>query len=131
MENKNWIVGLIALIIIVVVAVVGFNKMGGQNKNDNEPKAVSGVTTDNYFADDAKVMYFYSDGCSWCIKEKEVLGKLGAEGYRVKSMNVGNDPSLWETYKVSGTPTFIAENGDRLEGYQTEDKLKPFLDAHK
>jgi len=76
-------------------------------------------------------MYFYQDTCSWCIKEKEILQKLGNEGYRVKSMNISKNVDLWQQYNVSGTPTFIAKNGDRLEGYHDYDSLKTWLDQHK
>jgi len=130
MENKNWLVGLIALVIIVTVSIIGFSKLGNKNSAINDNRAVSGVVSESFFATDAKVMLFYSDQCSWCNKQKEVLARLAVEGYRVKPMDVGADQSLWEAYKINGTPTFVAENGDRLEGYQTDDKLKPWLDAH-
>lgn len=130
MENKKWIVGLVVLVLMVAGAIFGFSKFGSKQKNDNQQ--VQGVNTiAEYFSEDATVMYFYSDRCSWCIKQKDILAKLAPEGYRVKPMDVGLDQTLWETYKINGTPTFVAANGDRLEGYQTEDQLKPFLDAHK
>ncbi len=60
-----------------------------------------------------------------------MLQKLGAEGYRVKPMDVGKSASLWSEYSINGTPTFIAENGDRLEGYRDYRPLKNWLDQHK
>lgn len=128
--SKRWIFGL-----VVVILVIGaFTYMGfkGSGSKETQTPEVSGATdTANYFDENATTMYFYSDYCSWCLKEKEVLTKLGAEGYRVKPMNVGKDQSLWEKYSIKGTPAFIASNGERLEGYNTEDKLKPWLDSHK
>lgn len=136
--NKSWIIG-----VIVLVLVIGGLSYWGYKTNTGKTQ-VSGASTvedANYFDDTANVMYFYQDSCSYCIKEKEVLKKLGDEGYRVKSMNIGsNHPenqSAWKTnnpdgeYKITGTPYFIAKNGDRLEGYQDYDKLKAFLDNHK
>lgn len=129
-SSKRWIFGL-----VVVLLVIGaFTYMGfkGSGTKETQTPEVSGATAEvNYFDENATVMYFYSDYCSWCLKEKEVLTKLGGEGYKVKPMNVGKDQSLWEKYSIKGTPAFIAANGDRLEGYNTEDKLKPWLDSHK
>lgn len=130
MGNKNWILGLIFVVAVVVaVGIWGFNT-SGSNKNDSNKDSSA---TANYFDENAKVMYFYSDTCHWCIQEKAVLEKLGDEGYRVKSMDVGNDTSLWTTYNISGTPTFIADSGkgERLVGHNDYDKLKAWLDQHK
>lgn len=131
MESKKWILGLVFVIVLVGLSIVGFSR---QSKNPTGAPQVSGQTASanqDYFAEDAKVMLFYSDYCSWCIKEKEVLAKLAPEGYKVKPMNVGVQTDLWEKYQIKGTPTFIASNGDRLEGYQEYDKLKAWLDGHK
>lgn len=126
---KNWIVGVFILALIVF-GIVYLNYSSNDSKQD-----VAGETTENYFSDDAKVMYFYQDNCSWCIKQKEVLSKLGSEGYRVKSMNIGSNypdnQKYWQEYDVSGTPTFIAENKDKISGYQNYDTLKAFLELHK
>ena len=130
MKDKSWILGLI--IVIVVIVALG---TWGFKSNTNKTPAENTTPVTNYFDDSANVMYFYQDTCSWCIKQQEVLAQLGGEGYRVKSMNIGaNYPDhqgWWKEYNISGTPTFVAKNGDRLEGYQAADKLKPFLDSHK
>lgn len=128
MQNKNWLLGFIIMLIIVGVFAVWDFKKTHQLPNISQ---IAGEIESAYFSETASVMYFYSDGCHWCIEQKKDLEKLAPEGYRVKPMDVGQDQTLWETYKINGTPTFIAENGDRLEGYQTEDKLKPWLDEHK
>jgi len=130
MKDKSWILGLV----IVVAAIVALGVWGFRS-NTNKPTAENTPAVASYYDDNAPVMEFYQDSCSWCIKQKDVLAQLGAEGYRVKSMNIGaNYPdhqSWWKDYNISGTPTFVAKNGDRLEGYQTADKLKTFLDSHK
>jgi len=115
---------------IGALSYFGFKKSDSK-KETSAPQVSGESTSEPYFDENATTMYFYSDYCSWCIKEKEVLAKLAPEGYRVKSMNVGKDQSLWETYSIKGTPTFVAKNGDRLEGFNAEDKLKPWLDQHK
>lgn len=130
MGNKNWIIGLVVVIAaIVALGIWGFKS--NTNKTASEETKIVAA----YFDDNAAVMYFYQDTCSWCIKQKDVLAKLGSEGYKVKSMNIGSNypdhQSWWKEYNISGTPTFVAKNGDRLEGYQTADKLKAFLDSHK
>jgi protein-disulfide isomerase len=133
MGEKKWILGLIILIAAVAaISIWGFKKTDSKDSSNVE-KNISGEQSvgENYFSEDAAVMYFYSDYCSWCLKEKEVLQKLGTEGYRVKSMNVGDNPAYWTDYKINGTPTFIAKNGDRIEGYRDYEVLKPWLNSHK
>lgn len=136
-QSSQWIIGLV----LVIVAVVALG-IWGFDRNKNNPTAAGPQTAESvnlenqsYYDDNANVMEFYQDSCSWCIKEQTVLAELGGQGYRVKSMNIGpNHPDnqgWWEQYNISGTPTFLAKNGDRLEGYQTADKLKAFLDTHK
>lgn len=127
MGSKNWIIGLI----VIIVAVGGFIYWGF-NKSTVDRQVAGESTSDSYFSEDAPVMFFYSEKCSWCQKEKtEVLSKLGPLGYKVKPMDVAVSPNLWKDYSISGTPTFIAKNGDKLEGFQTEDVLKKWLDQHK
>lgn len=131
--------------IIVIILIIGFGlfiwgsaKNKNQNKvsgNTNEP-TVESTSSDKeeYFSDSAKVMFFYSDGCGWCQKEKsEVLSKLGKEGYRVKPINSDTDAGyqLFNKHQVTGTPTFIVPDGQRLDGFQEYDALKKFLDKYK
>lgn len=99
-----------------------------------EPTSTSATTTSgdtSYFDANAKVMLFYSEYCSWCIKQKEVLASLAGEGYKVKPMDVGSNQNLWKEYNISGTPTFIGPDGQKLVGFQDKTKLKEFLDKYK
>lgn len=135
MQKNNWVFGLVVILIIVGLSVWGFGKGGsaGGLKVETpsaEPTTVS-VDTSKFFDDNATIMFFYSDGCGWCSKEKMVLAELAADGYKVKPMDVGKDVSLWKTYNISGTPTLIDKNGQRSEGYLEKDALKAWLDAHK
>lgn len=132
MGDKRWILGL-----IILVLAIGSLGWFGFQKNNQVDQQIAGQSTSSekeeavYFDDNAKVMYFYSDYCSWCLKEKEVLTKLGGEGYRVKPMDVGKNPEYWEQYKISGTPSFIAASGEILVGYKEYDELRAWLDANK
>lgn len=139
--NKRFVIfGIIVLIVVAVVTWLLISYASNNNKGEVEgvktedtqaqEEAKKDVPESAYFSEDAKIMFFYSDGCSWCQKEKVVLGELSAEGYKVKPMNVGKDTSLWEEYKIDGTPTFIAPNGDRLPGYTEKDELKKWMDSH-
>lgn len=130
---KNWIVvtSIILILAIGIIAVV-------YSKNKNNPSdQTSTVATENqntqpdYFDENASVMYFYSELCSWCKKQAEILKELAAEGYRVKPMDVKAHPEYWEQYQIKGTPTFVGKNGDKAVGFQTKDKLKEFLDKHR
>lgn len=83
------------------------------------------------FADDASpVMYFYQESCVHCQAMKPILNELAGEGYRVKIMDVGTHAEYWTQYNISGTPTWVAANGDRLVGEQGKDGLRAWLDKH-
>jgi hypothetical protein len=135
MQKNNWVFGLVVLVIVMGLSIWGFgngtaNPTGATTPSNVEP-TVAGVDTSNFFDDNATIMFFYSDGCGWCSKEKLLLAELADEGYKVKPMDVGKDTSLWKTYNISGTPAFIDKNGQRSEGYMEKDVLKAWLDTHK
>lgn len=130
---------IIIPIVFVAIIIGGIVVLSGTQRSKNKDTSTSGSSsttaqTDKpaYFDDNAKVMFFYSDLCSWCNKEKtEVLAEIVKEGYKVKPMDVKAHPDYWETYKIEGTPAFIAPDGERLTGFQDKDKLKAFLDKYK
>lgn len=136
--RKDWVlISIVGLILVVGLGLVGYLKLSKKqviaNPLPSNGQQVAGTSSDqSYFAEDAKVSYFYSDFCHWCKKESdEVLKPLAQEGYKVKPMNIGEKPEYGQQFNVTGTPTFIASNGDRLVGFQAKDALKAFLDAHK
>lgn len=137
--RKDWVlIGIIGLILIVGLGLISYLKLSKKqvvaNPEPSSPTQNVAAATDSslYFSQDAKVMYFYSDFCHWCQKEKEqVLPELGKEGYKLKPMNVGENPDLAKKYNITGTPTFVAANGDQLVGYQTADALKDWLNKHQ
>lgn len=138
--KKDWaLISIIGLILVVGLGLVGYLKISKKEVIANpvatsQDKEVAGTSTETpaYFSESAKVSYYYSDYCHWCTKEKdEVLTPLGQEGYSVKPVNLGEKPELAKQNNVSGTPTFIAENGERLTGFQSKEVLKAFLDKNK
>jgi hypothetical protein len=121
-------------IAIIVFAIVGYSAVAKKSNGSVAGSATPIPAGQNkeFFDQNAKVMFFYSDLCHWCQKEEtDVLPDLGKAGYRLKPMDVGANPDLWQQYKIEGTPTFIAANGDKLVGFQDKDTLQKWLDAHK
>lgn len=136
--RKDWaLISIIGLILVIGLGLIGYLKIGKKqviaNPLPSSSQEVAGAATNApYFSEDAKVMYFYTDSCHWCIKEKnEVLTPLGQEGYKVKPMNVGENQDLAKKYNITGTPTFMVEGGERVEGFQTKEQLKALLDKYK
>lgn len=137
--NKNLIIISLSVLVILmgIFSVVAYQKTKKQASVANSPSSLSeqGVVasgkTEAYFDDGASVMFFYSDLCSWCNKEKEVLAELAKEGYKVKPMDVKANPDYWQKYDISGTPTFIAKNGEKKVGYLAKEELKKWLDQFK
>ena len=91
--RKDWaLIGIIVLILVVGVGLFSYLKVGKKEVVANPlpsdiNQEVAGTTTEVYFAEDAKVMYFYTDTCHWCEKEKEVLNELAKEDFRVKDQS--------------------------------------------
>jgi len=137
--RKDWaLISIISLIILVGLGLVGYLKLSKKSilanpTGSNQGVAGSTTASPSYFSENATVLYFYTDTCHWCIKEKDVLAELGKEGYQVKPMNLGEKPELASQYKVTGTPTFIAKNGEgeRQAGFLDKDPLKAWLDKNK
>ena len=138
--RKDWVlISIVGLILLVGLGLAVYLKVTKKTviANPVPSSSVKEVAGENiaeaeFFSDEASVMYFYSDFCHWCQKEKdEVLAELGKEGYQVKPMNVGEKPELGKEFNITGTPTFVAANGDRLVGFQEVEALKTFLDQHQ
>jgi len=138
MQKNNWIVGLVFLLIIVALGSWAFSKSKTSADVVNKVQDVAGASSESiitpnepYFSNDAKVMYFYQPTCHYCIQQSPILKELATEGYRVKPMDAGTDQTLWQKYNVSGTPTFIGADGEKLVGLQTKETLKAILDKNK
>lgn len=92
--------------------------------------ALGSASKKTYADDNSPVMYFYSEGCHYCQQEIPILEELAAEGFRVKLMDVGAHPEYWQQYEISGTPTFIAANGDKQVGFTEKIELQAWLEKH-
>lgn len=124
----------IILIIFVAGAILYFrpdqNKVAGTATNSTQ--TTPEPRTEQYFNETASVMYFWSEECGYCQKQKIVLQELYNETeLQVKSMDVGENPDYWQEYSISGTPTFISKTGEKLVGYQEKENLKNFLEKNK
>ncbi|MEM4254744.1 MAG: thioredoxin family protein [Candidatus Norongarragalinales archaeon] len=92
--------------------------------------ASAGAGVKGYVDENSPVMYFYSAQCTHCQAQAPILEELSKEGYRVRLMDVLVNPEYWKQYDVSGTPTFLAANGDRQVGFTQKEALRAWLEAH-
>ncbi|NUN11632.1 thioredoxin family protein [Candidatus Micrarchaeota archaeon] len=110
---------LAIILLLTIVAVLGASFM--LTSNAGKPS----------FADDASpVMYFYSEACHFCQQQKPILESLASEGFRVKLMDMGSNPALGQQFGVTGTPTFVAEDGAKKIGLTQKEELKAWLLLH-
>jgi len=85
-----------------------------------------------------KILKFEADWCGVCRKMKPVFASV-ARSYHgevaFQSINVDEQVSLADSYKVELLPTFVAvKNGKvvgRTTGYMSAAKLKSFVNKHK
>jgi thiol-disulfide isomerase/thioredoxin len=115
MKTKTLLLVLAAVVIIGIAAYI---------------LTTSSPQSQNYADDASPVMYFYGESCEFCQQQKPILRELANEGYRVKMMNVEGNSEYWAQYEISGTPTFLAGNGDRQVGLTQKDALRAWLQAH-
>ena len=108
---------IVAAAAIAIIAAVAYGFIAAQSAAE-------------YYDGASPVMYFHSAACHFCQEQKAVLAQLSAKGYRVKSMDVGITPGYWQEYGISGTPTFLAANGDTKVGLTPKEELEPWLEAH-
>ena len=78
-----------------------------------------------YFDDNAKVMYFYYEGCGVCTFIKPALQELGYEGYKIKPIDVHTD-EIPSGISIEGTPTFIGPDGQRIDGLKSGETVDQF-----
>lgn len=131
MKFEKWHLGLIVVILVILIAGLVWYFKSPKSESEILGNQTGQEESVDYFDQTASVMYFYSDNCGWCNKQKEVLSQLSKEGYKVRPMDLGQDSSLAEKYNISGTPTFIADNGEQLVGFREKEELKAWLDEHK
>jgi thioredoxin-like negative regulator of GroEL len=119
---------LIGILLVGFIGGIGYLKVS-ENENGNSNKQTQ---TEAYFDENATVMYFFSPNCSHCNDEKPILEELAKEGFRVKPMNIQDNPSVADQYKIKGTPEFVSQkDGARLEGFKEKEPLREWLNQHK
>lgn len=118
--KKYVFVFLIAVFTIIIGAVI-FSYVSKTSTEKSKSQALP---------QSKDILYFYSDTCHWCQKQKPIVEELEKEGVKFKYMNIGENRDLINQYNVESTPTFIL--GDkRLEGYKSKDVLKKFWEENK
>lgn len=138
MKWEKWYSGIIVVVLIGLVIGIWAAVRGSESKTatqTEEKPQIAGTqaNSEKYFSDTAKVKYFYSPSCHWCQEEAKVLEKLSEQGYKVRPMDVNNDPARQEFVDAgfSGTPSFLGPDSQKKVGYQDEGELKAFLEKYK
>ena len=121
-SEKVRLINYIFPIAILVLLVGGYLFFTNQSK--------TGQAIANDLPPAGSVYYFFRAGCHFCEQEDPIIENLTNEGYNIVWMDVGIHQDYIEKYGVSGTPTFLASNGERHAGFLEYDALKAWLDQH-
>lgn len=113
---KKYIIGAFILLVIVFAVIIAF--MAAPEKKEQ-----ARISQD-------KIMYFYSDTCGVCIKQKPIIEELEKEGVQFEKMNVGEHQEYISQYEISGTPSFIFKD-KRLSGFQSKETIKKLWEENK
>lgn len=117
---KKIILPIFIVLIIIFGTIVAFLATPEKEYENNN----------NIISSSEKILYFYSDTCSYCIKQKPIIEELTEEGVDFEYMDVGKNQNYWNDYKIEGTPSFIFKD-IKLSGYQSKDKLKSLWEENK
>jgi hypothetical protein len=65
-----------------------------------------------------------SETCGWCKKQLTEL-----EGLNVKYVNCKESAAACSALGITAYPTFVLPDGTQLKGFQTRDKITPYINA--
>lgn len=65
-----------------------------------------------------------SETCGWCKKQKEEM-----KGLDYKYVDCKETPEKCKELGISAYPTWVLPDGSQLKGFQTKDKMMPYLNA--
>lgn len=116
---KKFVLPIFIGLIIVFGTIIAFLA----TPNQKEEKS-------NIITNSEKILYFYSDTCTYCIKQKPILKELEKEGVQFQYMDTGENPGYFATYDLGGTPSFIFNN-EKLTGYQSKDTIRNLWEENK
>lgn len=108
---KKIILPMLVIAIIAFGVIVAFVSAPEEKKEEIKGASIT------------EIMYFYSDDCAYCIKQKPILDELEKEGVKFKYMDVKENRNYLEQYGIDGTPSFIIGN-TKLTGYQNKEKIR-------
>ena len=95
-KTRNWIFGLIVVVVIVGVVLLNSGSDGNGNYDEEVMKCIS---------ENSKLIV--SKTCSYCAVQKTILGK-SLEFFEL--IDVAENPEVWEKYGLIGVPTWIINN---------------------
>ena len=141
MKFQKWHFGLISIIVIVLALIWASNyyqssknNYTSAEKNQESSAATNSDSKDNSTAiDESKPLFFYSDYCPHCQKMKPIVEKLQSQGYQIEwvDANARQNEKLNYKYQITGVPTFVRPDGQKLIGEQDEQTLADFLKDYK
>jgi len=73
---------------------------------------------------DQTLTLYGSDTCGWCKKQ---LAEL--DGYEINYINCKEHPDKCKVKGITAYPTWVLPDGSQLKGFQTKDKMMPYLNA--
>ena len=138
MKFQKWHFGVISIILIVFAVIVvwqiGINKNNSNKQGQGKVAGVfSGDENISTNIDLTKPLFFFSETCSHCQKMKPIVTDLQSQGYQIEWVDASSSQNeeLDNKYQITGVPTFVRPDGQKLIGEQDQQTLAIFLKDYK
>jgi thioredoxin 1 len=119
------VLAIVGIILIVYILLAGFGYLSGTRDDDVSLSQIRSEVGDNPI-----VLYFWSNGCSYCVQQKPIISDL-EEDYRNVTfywLDVNNHDNIADEYDVYGVPTTVIldNNGvvKKFVGLTDQNKLE-------
>ena len=121
MSKRNIIILSVAIVIILGIAIYLMIDTD-DSSTITEEESASQVTGNCQYN---KMIFYYSNGCSWCSKVKEdaSIQRLADLGVQTEQVETSVGPI---NHQFQGVPAFVVDD-EVYTGYRTYDQLKTLL----
>ncbi|HEK9101793.1 TPA: thioredoxin family protein [Bacillus pseudomycoides] len=129
------------IIIVLFAAIFAITQMESKNKEEQGKnyytnKITSSDIRKNNEEKKEQTVYFYQTGCQYCEKVSPIVVPMAKDmNIDMKVIDILNDNSTWDDYKIEGTPTIIhfkdGKEVSRIHGEKPKETFEKWFKENK